>query len=128
MHLDKYAVYAPTVLRVALSLVFLWFGTQQLMAPEDWIGFLPQWALGFPFDDAETFVMLNGWMEVVFGAMMLIGFATRFSALVLGGHLLGIAVTAGGAIGVRDFGLAMATLSMVIANPGVHSLDARMKK
>ena len=50
---------------------------------------------------------------------------TPVIAALLGGHLLGIALTVGGAIGVRDATLAVTTLSLALAPVDPLSIDAR---
>lgn len=116
---------APVLLRVTMSLVFLWFGTQQLMNAEAWTGFLPPWTGMSGLGDV-TFIQLNGWLEVVLGVMLGIGLQTRFVATVLGLHLFGIAASVGGATGVRDAGLALATLSIALAGADTVTLDAKL--
>ena len=41
IELKKYQKYAPLVLRIGLSLVFLWFGISQLVNPESFLGYVP---------------------------------------------------------------------------------------
>ena len=103
--------YGKRVLRISLSLVFLWFGINQLYFPSSWIGFVPSFLSGI--FGAGDLVFINGSLEVVFGLMILFGIYLRFSSLILSLHLFGIAFSLGyGAIAVRDFGLALATLSL----------------
>ena len=128
MKFEASHTYAAPTVRISLALVFLWFGTQQLVSPGEWVGLLPYWAPVSLFDDAETLIMLNGWLEIVLGTMLLVGFATRFAAIILGVHLFCIAIAMGGATGVRDLGLALATLSIVLAGPDRLSLDTKMQK
>ena len=113
--------WAPIIARLAMSFVFIWFGTQQLMKPEQWTSFIPAFINFIP---AIKMVVLNGWFEVVFGTAMLIGFYTRLTSFLLAVHLLGIALTVGlNAIGVRDFGLAFATFSVFLNGADFLSLD-----
>ncbi|MDD5318322.1 MAG: DoxX family membrane protein [Candidatus Pacebacteria bacterium] len=117
--------FSHILLRISMSLVFLWFGFQQLASPTDWIGFLPTWTVSLPISQIG-FVYLNGWFEVVAGLFLLAGFYTRAAALLLGLHLLGIAYTIGyGAIAVRDVGLALATLSVFLYGRDKWSLDKK---
>jgi uncharacterized membrane protein YphA (DoxX/SURF4 family) len=76
-----------------------------------------------------TFVYLNGWFELVFGTLLIIGFHTRIVAFLLSVHLLGIVFTVGyNEIGVRDFGLTVALISIFLHGPSDWSLDAKLKK
>ena len=120
--------FAPILLRIGMAVVIVWFGVQQMQNPSPWIHFLPSWIGSLPIAP-QTFVLLNGWFEVTFGLALLAGLYTRFVALLLGLHLLGIAASIGyGPLGVRDFGLAIATLTVFLAGAGQWSLDAAYAK
>lgn len=127
--LENMKCSAPTVVRVALSIVFLWFGSQQLLHTSMWTSLIPQEAMSLSGMSAELLVHLNGSFEIVFGLCMLLGFFTRISALLLGLHLLGIMFTIGyNSVGVRDFGLSFATLSTFLYGPDCWSLDRYLAK
>ena len=116
----------PTAItRIGMAIVFLWFGVDQLRHVESYVFFLPEWISVLPMSEA-AFVKLNGWFEIVAGLLLVAGLQTRIIAALLGLHLLGIAWSIGDAIGVRDFGLAVATLGIAIGAPDAWSLDARM--
>ena len=117
--------WAPVLVRIGLALVFLWFGSQQLMNPQQWTSFIPSF---ITFISAIKMVVLNGWFEVVLGVALLAGFHVRPVALLLGLHLLSIAFSVGlSPIGVRDFGLSFATLSIFLAGRDMLSLDTKLK-
>ena len=108
---SKFKSYSAPLLRTAMSLVFLWFGTNQLLNPAKWVGFIPDFvkAIG----PAETFVIGNGTLEVVLGTLLLLGFFVRIVSLVLALHLIGIVTSVGyDPTGVRDFGLMLATFAV----------------
>lgn len=116
------------ILRVALAMVFLWFGLNQLFFPENWIGFVPEIIQNVAFNvfgiTAVTFIYVNSFLEVVLGLFMFFGLYTRFSSLILGLHLLGISLSLGfSATGVRDFGLAFATLAVFFNKADNWCLD-----
>jgi uncharacterized membrane protein YphA (DoxX/SURF4 family) len=113
------------VLRWSWCLLFLWFGTQQLLNPSDWIGFLPEWTGYLPVP-AEMLIQLNGWTEVIAAILLALGYFTRLMALFLAAHLAGIAVSVGGAIGVRDATLSAAGLSIALAGPDDFCLDKKL--
>ena len=120
---------APIVLRIAVSLVFLWFGSQQIMNTKMWLSFVPDVAVSMSGLTASTLVHFNGALEIVFGLALIAGFFTRISALVLALHLFGITMTLGlSPIGVRDFGLSFATLAVFLYGCDSLSLDVRFKK
>ena len=115
--------YAPVVVRIGLAIVMLWFGTQQILHAPLWVLYLPDWATKLPISQI-TFVHMNGYFEVVFGALLLFGFYTRIVAGLLFLHLLGITFTVGyNEIGVRDFGLTLALLSIALSGSDRWSVD-----
>ena len=120
----KLAPYAPAVVRIGMSLVFLWFGSSQLADTEAWTAWLPAWTDSLPLN-GENLVRLNGGFEVVFGALLLLGFYVRPVALLLALHMFQVASTVGySEIGVRDFGLALATTSVFLYGADLYTLDA----
>ncbi len=111
------------IARIGLGLVMLWFGTQQLIHAAQWVGYLPSW-IGNLSISSITIVHLNGWFEVAFGTLLILGFYTRIVAIILALHLFGITFTVGyNEIGVRDFGLSMSLLALAFQGSGTWSLD-----
>ena len=103
--------FGITLLRLTLALVFLWFGFSQISDAAMWTSFVPDWATTIA--SAGTLVLLNGLIEIIAGGMLAFGILSRWIGLLLGIHLFIIAVSMGlTAIGVRDIGLALATLSL----------------
>ena len=115
------------IIRYTACFLFLWFGTQQLNDPNSWVVFLPEWTGYFPIPP-EMLIQLNGWMEVILALMLGIGLYTRFAALVLSLHLMGIAASVGQATGVRDATLALFTLSLIFTKPDALTIDHRFQK
>ncbi|MGV8150148.1 MAG: DoxX family protein [Candidatus Woesearchaeota archaeon] len=114
--LDSFKEYAPIVLRYALSLVFFWFAINQLIMPDDWTGYLPEFLANTA--NPVMFIYANAIFEIIFGTLLILGIFTRLSAFLLGIHLLGISATLGwSAVAIRDYGLAFATLSIVLSGP-----------
>ena len=114
------------LLRVGLACVLLYFGYQQAVNPTDWAGLVPSF-LTHSFFTANNIVMLNSFLELTLGIFLLLGLYTRLTAGILGIHLIGIMFSLGfNRIGVRDFGLAMATLALALHDPDAYTLDARM--
>ncbi len=125
MEFDK---YSKPVLRIVMSLVFLYFGYQQVTAPGNWTGFIPGFFLAFGVS-AEGLVMTNAFLELGLGTLMLLGLYTRIVSLILALHLFGIAFSIGfNPLGVRDFGLASATLVVFLNGADRFCLDFRLKK
>jgi hypothetical protein len=121
--------YAPVVLRAGLVMLFLWFGASQVTAPGDWISWVPAWAPDFSHLDAKTIVLLNGGFEVIFGILLLLGIYVRWVAFLLALHLFAIAYEVGyNDIGVRDFCLAVATVSVGFFNGDAFVLQNTLFK
>ncbi len=122
--------YAPTVLRIGLALVFLWFGTQQLFNTAAWTGLIPDMVIQLSHLTAQTWVHINGSLEIVLGFCLLFGFFTQVSALILAAHLAVIVLDVGifTPIGVRDFGLTIATFSIFLNGISYFSLDSYFQK
>lgn len=119
-------LYAPAVLRYAMSMVVLWFGIQQILHVDLWTAYVPPSIVSLTHLDLTTIVKLNGWFEIVGGVLLAIGWQVRIVALLLGLHLFDIMYVVGyGEIGVRDFGLAVATLSVCMHGADVLSLGQK---
>lgn len=115
--------YSSTILRIGLGLVMLWFGSKQLGNPIQWISFLPDFTKNLPISQIAL-VSLNGWFEVIFGLLLIVGFYTRLVAGFLTIHLLGIVVSVGYTpIGVRDFGLMIGLFSIFLGGVSPFSVD-----
>src|SRR3989344_2442978 len=126
---DKLKKYAPVVVRIGLALVFLWFSSQQLLHTDQWIRLIPEWATSLSGLSAAALVKFNGIFELIFGTALLLGFFTRIVSGFLALHMLHIMFTVGyGGIGVRDFGLAMATISVFLHGVDARCLDKHLKK
>ena len=125
MNLDKLKIYAPIVFRYAICFVILWFGINQLINPNYFLGYVPSWV---PFP-ANLLVMGNGIFEVVFGGLLLMGLFTRFSAFLISIHILIIAIGLGyNDIAIRDVGLALAAFSVFLNGKDKWCFDSRRVK
>ena len=128
MDLNKYKQYAPAVLRIALALVFLWFGLNEIINTEAWTIWLPQFAYNLPIAPT-TLVLINGIFEVIFGGLLLFGLFTRITAFLLFIHLLGIVFSVGyNGVAIRDLGLSLAIFSVFLSGPDKWCLDYKLKK
>ena len=102
------------ILRLGMTFVFAWFGASQLVNASAWTSVVPGWATGFGMN-AVTIVHLNGVFEIIAALLMGMGFWIRPVAALLALHLFVIATSLGlSAIGIRDFGLSFATLSIAL--------------
>lgn len=103
------------VLRLGLAAMFLWFGFSQLLDGLNWVGWVPEWAVNLLHLPPAMIVLLNGAFEVVAGGLIACNILTRWAALALAAHLALITIEIGMTqIGVRDFGLTVATLALAL--------------
>jgi uncharacterized membrane protein YphA (DoxX/SURF4 family) len=115
----------PVVLRIGISLLYLWFGFSQIFNPGEWISFLPDYASLVPVS-REHIVLINGLSEVFMASLILIGWKVRWVASFLAIHAFHILITVGyNAIGVRDFGILVAVVTIALNGADRWSLDSR---
>ncbi len=113
-----------TILRFGLAAVFLWFGFSQLLDGLNWVGWVPEWAVNLLHIPPAFIVLLNGAFEVVAGSLLALNIMTRWVALALAAHLALITIEIGAtAIGVRDFGLTIATLALALLVPRKNNAE-----
>ncbi len=116
---------AFVLLRFGLAFVFIWFASNQIANPSAWVAYLPGFVKSLPMP-AVTFVLCNALFELIGAILLVLGAWTRITALLLGLHLFGIALTIGlDAVGVRDIGLALATLALSLGGAGTFSIDTK---
>lgn len=141
---EKYKEYASILLRIGISLVFLWFGLNQLINPLSFLGYVPSWIYPHSAEivhehafqslhslplTPHIIIMGNGLLEVILGLLLIIGLFTRASSLLLSLHIFGIIIGLGyNDIAVRDFGLMLACLSIFLHGPDKWCLDRRAKR
>lgn len=120
--------YSTLILRIGISLVILYFSSQQFVNPSSWIYFLPSWTESMPISQIK-FIYLNASFELIFGLMLLAGFYTRIVATLLAFHVLGIAISIGyNPTGMRDFGIFIALVSIALNEKSSWSLDELLSK
>ncbi|WP_142025308.1 DoxX family protein [Blastococcus colisei] len=81
---------APTLLRLALAVVFVWFGALKLVGSSPVYDLIAQ---TLPFIDADLSVPALGVVEIVLGLALAAGVLPRITLLVLCGHLAGTFLT-----------------------------------
>ena len=112
-----------------MGAVFMFFSYYQFSDPSAWTGYVPHSITALFGGNATMLVLLNAWFELVAGLSLLAGFQTRIVSLLLALHLFGISATIGiSPLGIRDLGLAVATLSIVFAGPDLISIDGKFAK
>jgi uncharacterized membrane protein YphA (DoxX/SURF4 family) len=101
------ADWAPTVARVVLGVVLLWFGYHELVLPGEWTGYVP--VVSESSSLAIVAVLAHGWVLLVLSAALIAGVAPRVSAALASVLLLEIvislAVTGLSDTALRDLGV-----------------------
>ena len=116
---------SPIVLRIGISLVFIWFGYNQLIDVQSWIAYIPESVMNMTGLKADLLVQLNGIFELVFGTLLLLGILTRYVAFVLMLHMIDITYIVGfDSIGVRDFGLSIAAIAVWLNGRDFLTVDS----
>jgi uncharacterized membrane protein YphA (DoxX/SURF4 family) len=96
------------ILSLALGFVVIWFGINEIMHPASWTAFAPSF-LG-EGSLVYNLVIIHGFVLIISGISLILGFNRRFFALILSLMLLDIIITLiynSGLeeIAVRDIGL-----------------------
>lgn len=121
--------YAASVLRYGLAAVILWFSLAQFLHNSQWTAYIPASIVAMTGVSAGILVFLNAVFELVFGLLLVFGWQTRIVALLLALHLFDIMYVVGyGEIGVRDFGLAIATLVIFMNGPDPLCIQQKKRK
>jgi len=121
-------VYSSSVLRYGITAVILWFSLAQFFNASAWISYIPDSIVAMTGLSAVTLVYFNAVFELIFGVLLLFGWQTRLAALLLAIHLFDIMYVVGyGEIGVRDFGLAVATFVIFMNGPDLLCIEKRKK-
>ncbi len=124
--LSLFELYAPSVLRFGMTAVILWFSLQQFIHTQTWTAYVPDSAVALTHLSAVTLVYFNAVFELVLGVLLLLGLQTRIVAFLLALHLFDIMYIVGyGEIGVRDFGLAVATFVVFMNGPDILCLQPK---
>ncbi len=101
------------LLRLSLAGVFLYFGFSQLFDSLSWVNVVPDWAVNLISLPPALIVMANGVMEIILGSLLAMGFFVRIISLILGLHLIPIALSFGlSPTAVRDLGLALSVFAL----------------
>lgn len=116
----KMQIWGFRILRIGLALVFVWFGSQQLMDPSGWTRLVPDFVESVISKD--KFIIANGLFDLIGGILLLLNVWVRWVAVLLAVHLFSIAINFGfSGNGVRDLGLGMASLALSFLSPSKKS-------
>ena len=135
--LDRKNEYGPILVRWTVGIVFFLFGLGQVLDPNYFRGFLPNFLFSSPW--ATQIVLTNGGVEIILSLLLFWGFYTRIIATLLGLHLLGITIDVGFSsigiagtpftdTGIRDLGLTLATFAVALYGPDRLCRDSKKKR
>src|SRR5579862_8377135 len=96
------AEWAPTVGRVLLGVVLLWFGYHELLLPGEWTGYVP--VISESSSLAIVLVLAHGWVLLVLSVALLAGVVPRASAALASLLMLEIVISLA-ATGLSDTAL-----------------------
>ncbi len=117
---------SPFLIRIGLGIVVLWFSINQILNPTNWTFLVPGYT---NFLNPADVIYINAALEAIIGLLFILGFFTRIIALIFSIHLIPIIIALGyGPIAVRDFGLLMASLSLVFSGSGNFTLVNFIKR
>lgn len=125
---------SANILGIGLALVLIWFGLSEMLSPQDWAVFLPDFLKSFSF--ANSLVIIHGAVLTILAVMIAVNWGRRAASALIAFMLAEIVanfiITSGVSdIAVRDFGLFAAALSIAFsenADEGEMSGDGKMTK
>ena len=110
----------PFLIRIGLGIVVLWFSINQISDPTKWAFLVPNY---MNFLNPADVIYINAALEAIIGTLLIFGLFTRVIGLIFSLHLIPIILSLGyGPVAVRDFGLLMASLSLVFSGSGNFTL------
>lgn len=121
MDSEKASVF---ILRVSLSIVFLWFGVDKLLNPEVWFMWVPQSLQSLVESNLYAFMYMLGALEVSIGITLLLGFFVRVAAITASVLLTLIILTSGVAPVVRDIGLLGISVYLAMSKKNVKPITS----
>ena len=121
--------YSMLLNRLALGAVFVLFGYDKLLHPEHWVLFITPQINRFSPISTYDFLKFQGVVETLLGVSLGVGVLTRAAASATT-VILGLIVFFlwPDPIAVRDAGLFLVSLALVLSGPGPWSLDALLQK
>jgi len=119
--------YITLALRIALGLLLVYFGFFNITTPDTYSSYIP--AFLTEYFEASVLMQLNGIIEIIFGLLLLGGLYRMAVSVLVGLHVLGIAVLVWPAdISIRDFALAITAFTLACMDDDKYSLDEKWRK
>ena len=127
--LEKFTKFVPFLLRIGLGLIFFWFGFTKFTNLEEWLAFIPPWIESILPISINSFLYIQGAIETLIGILLIIGILVRLSSFVAALILITIIFTLGfNDLALRDFGLLMMALSLIILGSGELTIKSILRK
>jgi uncharacterized membrane protein YphA (DoxX/SURF4 family) len=122
--------YGKLILKVGLGIVFIYFGVNQIMNPEMWVDLLPSFLNNLNFFQPESLIFLNGTFDILVGFCLILGLFLKIISVLAFLHLISIFIFSLGFTqsGIRDFGLALASLSLFFSEDDKFSLSRFLRQ
>ncbi len=128
---QRLAPYAPLAIRLGLGLIFLWSGTLKLVGSENALGIctnrveavnLVESITWLPFDP-DKFVLVQSYLELLLGLVLVVGFRLRTAAGLSTLVLLAFFAVIDFDLVWKNMGLLGAALALVVLEPDPWVLD-----
>ena|SRR3989344_3651759 len=124
--LEKKKDLVPFLLRLGLGIIFFWFGITKFTNIESWYSFIPPWLESLLPISVNMFLYIQGAIETLIGLFLILGIFVRKSAFLAALILIVIIITVGfNDISLRDFGLLMIAISLMILGQGKYSISKK---
>ena len=103
------------ILRVGISVTFIWIGVLILKSPESWGGYLQPWAVKLlPFGISQAMIS-TALLDIIIGVFLLVDWLTWLAASLGTIHLIIVLLVSGiSDITIRDIGLLAGTIAILI--------------
>ncbi len=108
---------ANWIITLGLAVVFIWFGIDKFLTPDNWIGWIPAWMDGLLGMPKTTWLSFIGASEILFAILVIIPVTPirRAGAILIALQLLAILPIAGfNDIGLRDFAMMMSAIALAV--------------
>ncbi|MBS3149144.1 DoxX family protein [Candidatus Woesearchaeota archaeon] len=124
--LEKKKDLVPFLLRIGLGIIFFWFGITKFTNVQDWLRYIPPWLQSLIPISMNLFLYIQGAIETLIGLFLILGIFVRKSAFLAALILIVIIITVGfNDISLRDFGLLMIAISLMILGQGKYSISKK---
>ena len=111
--MDSNTKLTNKILRYGLGVTILWFGINQLISPNEWVGYLPGWAFAQSLISTTILVYINGLFETITGLMLITNQYTKIVSILLSLHMILIIFHLGyNDLAVRDFGILVGLIAL----------------